>query len=358
MARIYGAPGVQPTLRGQPTNVFTLKAGEAFLIPAGTWNVETGPYSAYQEYDPITGIWRSVGGDDTRLRWVQSDGVNSRVANQNGCVVGAVVTTAGSGYTSAPTVTASSGSAVFRAIVGGAVSTSVTVTNGGSGYTYTPIVQFDAPPAGGVQATGYATLSGGAVASVTITDQGAGYANAPNVTFINDPRDDTGVGAAATTVLTGSNTVTAVVVTDHGTPVSGTSVPTLSFSGGGGSSAAALAIMNWSITAYTVNSAGSGYSGTVEVSALGTGYVGTASAITNPTIQTNLVRTRKASIVAALSGVGVTSTGQTVLDGGIYTGISAAYQIIVNPAQYTAGSTANLAFTYGGNNDTVKLYAV
>lgn len=355
MAVIYGGPGVNPTNRGQASVTWNLQPGENRLIPAGTWSMSLGLYTAYQVYDQVTGIWRSIGGDGGANRWVQSDGVNHRIANQNGCVVGAVVTNGGTGYTSAPTVTASAGNATFQAIVGGAVSTSVTVTNGGSNYTYAPIVILSSPGNPGVQATGYATISGGAVATVVITDQGAGYTQAPVVTFQNDPRDTTGSGAAAATVLTGAGTVTAVLCTNHGTVVTGTSAPTLSFSGGGGTSAAATAVMNWSITSYTVNSAGSGYAGSVEITAIGPGF-SPSPALTNPQIQTQLVRTRTASILGPIASTGVTTAGQVVYDGGIYMGASP--QFIVNGAAQGAGSAANVSFVFGGNADTVRLFPV
>jgi hypothetical protein len=153
----------------------TLQAGQVQLLsPAGWYWVKTGLYTTLQQYDPITGIWRAIGaGDNTAVdHFIYSDGVNYRLANQTGALVGALLTNAGSGYTSAPTVTASAGNSIWRAIVGGAVSTTVTITNGGSNYTYPPIVQFQAPPSFGVQATGYATLTNGVVTSVTVTKSG------------------------------------------------------------------------------------------------------------------------------------------------------------------------------------------
>ena len=353
MAQVFGAPGVNPSLRGQQTIAFDLEAGMTRLVPSGTWVISPGPYTAFQEYDPVTGIWRRVGNDSSNTRYIASDGVSFRLANQSGCCVGALVTNGGSGYTSVPVCTANgTGAPVFQCIVGGAVSTSVSVTNGGKNYVYPPIVQFDSPPAPGIQATGYATISAGAVTAITIVDQGAGYTNVPVISLTNDPRDTTGYGAAAVATLTGSGTVTGVLVTDHGNAV--TSLPTLSFAGGGGTGAAATAIMNWAITAYTVTSAGSGYSGSVEITGLDN-FPGTSPAYTNVTTQSKLVRTRKASIVAALSGGALTATGQTVLDGGCYTAVPT--QIIYGMFTGTAASIGNVAFTVGGVRDVSLLIA-
>ena len=64
---------------------------------------------------------------------------------------------------------------------------------GGSGYvSASTTVTFGAPQvAGGVQATGTATISGGVIAGITITNPGSGYTSAPSVAIA-------GVGAGAT----------------------------------------------------------------------------------------------------------------------------------------------------------------
>lgn len=82
------------------------------------------------------------------------------------------------------------------------------------------------------------TRRSAAVTTVTVTNQGAGYATAPTVAFTGGG----GTGAAATAVLgTGANTgkVVSVTVTNPGTGY--TSAPTVAFSGGGGTGAAATA---------------------------------------------------------------------------------------------------------------------
>lgn len=59
---------------------------------------------------------------------------------------------------------------------------SVIVTSGGTGYTSAPIVTF-AGGGGGTGAAGTAVIANGSVVSVTITDPGEGYTAAPSVTF-------------------------------------------------------------------------------------------------------------------------------------------------------------------------------
>ena len=76
-------------------------------------------------------------------------------------------------------------------------------------------------------------LTSGGVASVTITNGGTGYTTAPTVTFTGGA----GSGATAVAVLTGG-TVSAINITNPGTGY--TSAPTFTFGGGGGGSGLAL----------------------------------------------------------------------------------------------------------------------
>ena len=72
----------------------------------------------------------------------------------------------------------------------------VFLTSGGSGYTSAPSVSFGGGGGSGVTAT--ATISGGVVNSVKITNRGSGYAFSPTVSFSGGG----GSGAAATTTNT------------------------------------------------------------------------------------------------------------------------------------------------------------
>jgi len=326
----FGGPGVTNTLADLTSNQFALQAGGVWTPPANGYWVNLGRYTQLQQYDPITTTWQPISGVKNHT-FFSADGVNQRFANTSGCVCGAYLTNAGSGYTSAPTVTTTTG-AILLAIVGGAVNTSVTVTYGGTNYTQPPNVIISPPPSPGVQATGYCTISGGVVTSVTITNQGAGYTFPPTVSFFNDPRDSTGANASAVATITGAGTVTAVLVTNHGNPT--TSVPTLTFSGGGGTGAAATAIMNFAITAFGITTAGAGYTaaaGFVTISATPTPVaLGTASAYTNPASQVDIVTMRPAIVATTASSAGaLATTNQTVIDGGSYESIPAVGSINV-----------------------------
>lgn len=369
MALVFGGSGVSSTLRGQPSNSITLEAGQCQLIPPGTWNVGLGQYSTLQEFDIITGAWRTCSaqvGDS--MAWVDSDGNNWRVANLTGCVVGCLLTNGGSGYTSAPVCAAGSGGAIFNVVLGPCLSTTVTVTNGGSGYTYPPLVQIAAPPPGGIQATGHSTLTSGAVSSITIDNQGAGYsAGIPAITLVNDPRElnpqasnlgatttvTAGSGATAAGSLIGSGSVCGIVVLDHGKPL--TSVPTLTFSGGGGTGAAAGAIMFWTVTSITLGSAGSGYTNNPEISFLG-GFPTSAASFVNPQTQSGLVPLRKASIqVTTLSGNGqLSTTNANIIDGGIYSGLPVS--IVYGQSTSSPVQSGVVIPTMGGVTDSSYLF--
>ena len=353
MATRFGGVGVALPLNQLGTNGVELQAGAVFLIPPGTFNLKHGGYLTLQTLDPVTNVWRPAGNDSGNWIQVDSDGNNYRIANQTGCPVAAMVTTAGTGYTSAPTVTAGAGSPKLQPIMGNYISSTITVVNGGSNYTYPPLVMIQAPPSPGWCATAYCTLSAGAVSTVTVTDEGGGYLTAPSISMVNDPREGVngiavGSGAICTTALGTGQTVVGVEVLDHGIPITGGTVPALTFTGGGGSSAAATLIMCWTVTSYAVTAGGAGYNGTVEVTTVGTGIpAASGSAYTNPQMQTSFLRTRPAIILGALSSNALTATGQTLVDGGIL-GNSGGSVLVIGA---TATTVATLTLGLAGAND-------
>lgn len=78
----------------------------------------------------------------------------------------------------------------------GSVST-ITVGTAGSGYTSVPTVVISAPPSGGTLATATAVLDGATVGSIAVTFGGFGYTSAPTISFTGGG----GNGAAATATL-------------------------------------------------------------------------------------------------------------------------------------------------------------
>lgn len=203
----------------------------------------------------------------------------------------------GTGYTSAPTVTAYGGSgsgALFQAVISNGSVTAVQVVNPGSGYAPDDVVQLafsgggsdtDAVLAAVLTSTsvdhlnllsggsGYAngtygltitggsgsgaggtfTVSDGVVQTVSLASGGSGYKSLPSISFAGAG----GTGAAAVAVLVGTS-VASVTVLKGGSGYATT--PTLSFSGGGGTGATATAtVTSRAISSVSVGAGGTGY---------------------------------------------------------------------------------------------------
>jgi len=340
------------------SNAIDLKAGQLMILPSGTYLISPGPYTSIMWLDPVTQIYRSVSTPGDRIPMViVADGGNYALANTTGCAVGAIVTTTGSGYTNGIGATATGlsfstngGAQTWVPVVGGAINSTVSVTAGGANYTYPPILVFDAPPPGGIQATGYCTLSTGAVNAVTVVNQGGGYVTAPNITVINDLRDTTGSGAVLTVnaTLASSGSLVALYPSNIGTPV--TSVPTLTVSSG---SAAATPVMNFVVTGFTAAAGGAGYGNAQPfvvttigetLTALGT----TAASGTSGSIaDVGLTRPRPARILGtSTSGGAITATGAVIIDAGF--GIQGVpYGIVLAGGSGTVTTIGQATITVG-----------
>lgn len=345
------------------TNVETLTAGTTRLLPAGQLIVQTGPYTFMQWFDSVKQAWTGLSpASETNV--IHSDGSNYRLANLTGCVIDAWLTNAGSGYTSAPTVAFSAGSATAVAIMGQVISTTVTIVNGGSNYSVPPRVVIDAPNKGqtstpGIQAQGYATITNGVVTSITITDQGAGYGSItgvggfqPTVTLATDPSDPNLTSsttpitpATATLSLTGAGTVNGLIVTYQGVPQ--TAVPTISFSGGGGTAAAASAIMAFTVTGQTVSSGGTGFSTGTMYTTSG-GFFNESSTAYLLTNRPEML-TRNSFGVANLTGSAITSF--TIEDGGLFEAIP--NPVVINANASGSSGLVLPAPTVGGVTDWI-----
>lgn len=354
-----GQPVTSPGFITQGAGPLSLAAGETYLIPAGAYYVAPGDCSFVQVKDPVTGLWFSLGSVPNEGHHVQSDGANFRLANLSGCVAGALLTNVGSGYTSAPTVTASAGSSAWTAVVGGAINSTVTITTAGAGYVHAPILVVSPPPAGGVPATAVATVTGGAISAVTVINQGAGYTIAPTITVVPDPRDTITTPAVLTVnaTLAGAGTITALLCTDHGTPL--TAVPTLSFSGGGGASAAATAVMCFVATGITVGAGGAAYGNAQPFLVITGGGVvgGTPGAVVNPNIDKLIFTPRQANITGtSTAGGAVTATGIVINDPGMFQAVPSGFVIAGGSALAT--TVAQVTVTVGGVSDTSMIFPI
>lgn len=348
-----------------PTAV-SLVSGQVFTIPAGQYSVLPGKYTFLQWYDPVTTTWRVVqcptlsGG-----MLVSSDGSNWRLANLTGTMVGASLTTAGSGLTngiypagagsgsaSSPTVTMSSGSGSItptcNLIVGGAINSTIAITNAGSSYTRAPILRISNPPAGGVPATAYCTISAGAINAVTVTNVGAGYAAAPTVTVTNGTGDTTGSGGVLTVnaTLAGGGGYTAITMANNGAGMS--AVPTFTFAPTTGTPAA-TAIMCFTITT-GVAQTNMDHASTGNIGIVASSKATAQSINTNPAITTDVFTPRLAYTALTTTAGG----GITFLDGGLHqiVPIGIAYALV--PDGTTPSATTKVVQTVGGVADDLS----
>lgn len=360
--------GAGPYDYGHAVVPIALGSGQVYPIPAGQYVIQPGLYTFLQFYDPVTTLWRVFQTATQNASFpISSDGSNWRLANLTGCMVGASVTTAGSGLTNgiypagtglgtaaSPSVVMSSGSgsvlATCNVIVGGAINSTIAITTAGSGYTRAPILLIDPPPAGGVPATAVCTISAGAINAVTVTNQGAGYRVAPSVRVVNGYGDTTGTGGVLTVnaTLAGSGGISALTCANNGAGMS--SVPTFTFSPTTGSPAA-TAIMCFTITTGVAQT---------NASHMATGNIGwacgalaTAQSInTNPAITTGLFVPRPGYTAFNLTAGG----GVTFLDGGLHqiipTGIAYA---VLSDGTISAAATAVAQTVGGAANDTSYL---
>lgn len=355
-------------LSANPTtiNKISLVASSVLTLPAGTWIVTPTVTAWIQEKDPIMNAWVIAAQTPNVPTTVRSDGSNRRVANISGCAVGAFITTVGSGYTNStvgsngqldtsnsPTVTVSAGSSTWRVIVGGAVSGTVTITTAGAGYTHAPTLIVSAPPVGGVPATMTCTVSGGAINAVTVVNQGGGYQAAPTITVVPDPRDTVTTTAVLTAATTGSGAVTAMVCTDHGTAV--TSVPTFTFSSG---SAAATMVMAFTCTGLTNSTAGTG-GGNAQpylVEVAGGIVAGTAGTVVNPQLGPKVFTPRAGLLTGTTSAGGATQDSSAVIDDpGLFQRVPSSFYTASGTGLWTVTPVSTV--TVGGTTDTVFIQA-
>lgn len=229
-------------------------------------------------------------------------GATASVGIVDGSVVGLIITNKGTGYTSAPTVSFSggggSGAEAIVTVASNSIASftllhsieEVIIVDPGEGYTSTPTLTFSAPGAGGTTATATATITNGKLTGITITNAGSKYSSTPSVT-----------------ISTAGSTVSAKVVVKIRCGSGYTSAPTVSFSGGAGSNAAATSLIEGSIGTFTITNGGSGYTSTPTVFLQDTVnnreeiFVGTASisggAVTGITATSSLQRIKNTTNV-------------------------------------------------------------
>lgn len=297
----------QNTQRG---GIITLPSGGQYYPLAGDYLVAAGGQTILEWWDPNNLLWRAWSPPGS-LSTVTTDGGNFRLINYSGVVAGAKITNAGSGGVNgigpaqtgstmtfaAPAAGGVTATAQGYVIVGGSVA-APTITQGGSGFLVPPLVLIDPPPPGGIQATAVATISAaGVVTAITMQNVGAGYTSTPNFYVVPNPQFSfatpqypPAVGSPANApgalggagvfpppglinpanvwagslyqpniatagvlltpaALTGSGTLTGIVITYNGAGYAGNTVPGITFGGTSLGAAAATAIMSFCMTA-------------------------------------------------------------------------------------------------------------
>lgn len=239
---------------------------------------------------------------------------------------GVTLTAGGENYTSEPTVTAFGGHGsgiTFKTTVNAGTVVNVEITNPGTGYEAGDVVQ--AQFQGGGSDTGpilLATLTAGGVAAANVTATGSGYTTA-SVSFSGGG----GSGAAATAIIgTGVGSIT---VTNQGQNYT---TATVAISGGGGSGAVASAvILGGVISEIDVLNPGSGYTGapTVTISGDGTGATATASIDGNGII--GIVVTSGGSGYTSAPAITITGDGSGATAVATLGGTNVSGVTVVNP---------------------------
>lgn len=154
------------------------------------------------------------------------------------------------------------------------------ITNGGTGYTSAPSVTISGPDqVGGVQANATATIASGAVTSVNLSNAGTGYTNAANLTVTFSG----GGGANATAVASLLNFKTgtlSLVVVNGGSGYTNAANTIVTISGGGGTGATAVPIVAGNVvTQVIMTNSGSGYTNVANVTATVSGGGGSGAVL-------------------------------------------------------------------------------
>lgn len=367
------------TIGGQPggavgTNRLTLPPGSDFLLAAGTWLVSPGLYSMVQVLDPVTNTWAPYCTATVNEPInINSDGTNYRLINPTGFPIGGIVTNGGTGYTSAPTVSAATGGSTWLAIVGGGIgSINCATASSGAGYAVPPIVNIAAPPTPGVPATAVCAISGGVISGFTITNPGAGYSPSTAVAvsivpqgsdqnFFPSPTASPPAtkNAVATAATSNVGIVTAVLLTNEGNNPANVA-PTMTNTGGAGSGLQVTPVMAFTITGWSITTAGSApanTSSTFMMQTTGGAIQGLTSGLTaaaaSVTIGAGLMVPRQAQIQAGISGTGGTLTVLTGSALGAVSGIIDGGMFTTTPQIYAPSINGTYAAVVGGANDTI-----
>lgn len=363
--------GPQALMRMQTAQPIVLQPGQAFVLPVGQFEVVSGRYTNVQWYDQNCFRWRNYNTQPGQSKLISSDGQNFRLCNTTGTPVGAVISNVGTngnatnGYNTI-TATISAGNSTWGTLVGGTLNTTVTVTTAGN-FSLVPHLIWQ--PAAN-QTFPYippefcCNLSGNAIGTVTVNYPGAGLTAAGTLTAVNAPGDTNPGGAVLTlnATLTNSGNLTAIWPLTQGTEQ--TSLPTFTFTGTNSTGMCANVIMDWTVSNFTVTTAGGNMGVSKDFIVVGSNANQSATqnaALTGTSYTSKLNPPRNCWIYGANLANGNLSnnTNVTVQDAG--KNFQAIPGLICIPSNFN-GSTTNswpvLAAVVGGQTDTSYIQAI
>jgi len=257
----------------------------------------------------------------------EGSGATFTATIENGSVVNVQPTAVGSGYGPGDTVQllftgggTDNGAELTANLTTGTVALLI-LTNGGSGYTSVPTVALTG--GGGTGATAIAQLVGGGIAAISVGAGGTSYTTAPNVLISGGG----GTGATATATVS-SGAVTFITVTNAGSGY--TTLPTITLTGGGGSGATATATLYGSkISALVVTAPGSGYTGSPAVGISGGGGSGgagvsvlSAGMVASVTVVNGGTNFPETPTLTFVGGGGTDAAATAVLTAGVITSVN------------------------------------
>jgi len=163
----------------------------------------------------------------------------------------------------------------------------IALTSAGNAYTSAPTVTISAPDqVGGTQANAVATILNGNVSTITLLTGGTGYTNGSNVSITFSGGGGSGASAIAGITTFATGTLSFAVVSG-GSGYTNTANTTISFSGGGGSGAVAQAIVQGNaITQVIMTNNGTGYTNAANIIVTITGTGGN-TAVLQPIVSNN-----------------------------------------------------------------------
>jgi len=365
-----GGPGIGLGLGGQISNYLSMRAGQTFMIPAGTYAVIPGPWTSIQFFDPVSLRWLNASADvGFQGMFVESDGGNFRLACLCGTPVGAIITNAGTGYANGigttatgVTINISTGTSKWTPIVGGAINSTLTITAGGANYQYIPQLVVSAPPPGGLPAIAHVnTLTAGAITQVIVDSQGAGYKSAPTINVVNDTRDTLGGGGVITVnpTLVGSGSLLAMTPNDPGGPLAGGTGsvnPTFTFAPA--STTAASSVMNWAVQSMIVTGGGVAVPAGSWLTCQPLVNTATAAANTDGYYYGNfLTMPRPCMAVPVITG-GVIQANPYMVDNGFGFQVSPVAVCLINSTGVAPTTGINIGASVGSINDVSYLQPI